>query len=207
MWEDIQEILPHILEPVPAPLLHRIEPGRQAHQWKEYLSNHLFPVDDLDNDSLQDEGNWKNYNQAIGWLDQRKLSTDYLQNGPQIWFWTDGNLLNISWDHEDALFEEVPLWASQAGKFSMPLHSFIDELTSFDQRLIQAMQDRVKAIQKDWPHPNISIDVDALVREHHDRASWMKNAIERARLQLPTQWDLVVNSLERLGQKGFPAPF
>jgi hypothetical protein len=195
LWEDIQEILPDILEPIPQSLLQIVEPGLQSESWYRHLADKTFPDDDEFEASDEVETAFET---AARWLHQRYLHTSYLKYGPRIWFWTDGETLFISWANEDLKHEGFQVWTAITGRLAMPLQSFIDEVLSFDRRLIEAMEKRVESIRQHWPRTDIQIDIDGLVREHEDRATWMAQTLEKARTKTPVQWNEVIHAIELL---------
>jgi Family of unknown function (DUF5984) len=101
---------------------------------------------------------------ATTWLQGRRLDLLHLKGGPRIWFWTDGTKMFIRWDNSDLTLEGHNEWASTKGTYSMPLETFIEEVRSFDRRLIEAMEERVQAIRCSWDRPTIRIDKDSVDR-------------------------------------------
>lgn len=89
LWEDLQERLPHILEPIPHHVLQRIQPGYQAVHWRDAIVDCLIP-DDVDVSASA----VVRLEQATEWLTNRWLDVGYLRAGPRIWFWNDDE-----WSH------------------------------------------------------------------------------------------------------------
>lgn len=168
LWEDIQDILPSVLEPIPEVIRRRCDPGQLLVQDEAWFDQH----DDLDTCSAVNK-----------WLSYRQLDAGYLVHPPQIRFWTDATTLQITWDNRDRQEKGIPIWSTQQGQFTMPLTQFIDEVRSFDERLISAMAKRVKSAKAYWPLPDVEIDFDNLELEHRDRATWMDKAFARAYMQ------------------------
>jgi hypothetical protein len=167
----------------------------QSESWYRHLADKTFPDDDEFEASDEVETAFET---AARWLHQRYLHTSYLKYGPRIWFWTDGETLFISWANEDLKHEGFQVWTAITGRLAMPLQSFIDEVLSFDRRLIEAMEKRVESIRQHWPRTDIQIDIDGLVREHEDRATWMAQTLEKARTKTPVQWNEVIHAIELL---------
>ncbi len=199
LWQDIQEILPHILEPIPEALLQRIEPGEQGYRWRQRLAQTLFADKATVTDSAVDR-----FNLASTWLGQRQLDVWYLKSGPRIWLWTNGGTCFISWFNNDCLMDDIPVWTATSGKVAMPLQSFLDEVRSFDQRLIEQMSERVNSVRLHWDRPEIKIDLDRLVQEQADRSVWLEHALEKSQQGPPTLWGDVIDAIENL-EKDLPA--
>lgn len=189
IWEDIQDILPSILEPIPAAIHQRCDPNQGIWQ--------LFAQELACLESHDDHEAWF---AATNWLSGRQLDTSYLVNAPRISIWTDGTTLHINWDNRDDQEAGIPTWSTQQGMFTMPLARFIDEVRSFDKRLITAMDERVKSAKAHWPLPDVEINLDFLEVEHRNRAMWMDQAFARAQMQ-HTDWDAVSAAIDAIEYK------
>lgn len=188
LWEDLLEILPSVLEPIPEAIRRRCDPDREG--WQLLARDEAWP---------DQHDDWDTLVTATTWLWDRKIDAGYLVHPPRIRFWTDGVTLHITWDNRDCQEEGLPIWSTQQGQFTMPLAHFIDEVRSFDTRLIAAMAERVQAARADWPFPHVAIDLDGLEREHQDRATWLDQAFARARLQ-HTDWDAVIAAMDAIDE-------
>jgi len=198
LWEDLLEILPHILEPIPEGVFRRVEPGWDALRWSDQVSALLFA--DSDEGDAQAES-LDQVERATGWLNLRRLDVGYLQAGPRIWFWSDGESVHLRWDNRDLTIEGIPVWTATRGTITLPLPAFLEEVRSFDERLIQEMHERVQAVRA-GRLPNVQIDVSQLLNEQQHRAGWLDHAFQRALDLPPTPWDKVVAAYDRWGQKG-----
>jgi hypothetical protein len=192
LWEDLQEMLPSILEPIPERVLEQVQPGAQALVWRNQLIDYLIPETDVPDNA------YDLLEHTTSWLDHRWLDVGYLQNGPRIWFWTQEQTVVIHWDNREIRVDDRPVWTAGVGSIALPLDVFIDEVRSFDRRLIYAMQERIAAIQQQWSRPDIALDVPALLREQQDRATWMERTLEQARHRPPTAWQDVLEIIERV---------
>jgi len=192
-WEDLQEMLPEILEPIPKNILQRIEPGNQGLMWRDDVADYLLPDDRDISDSAYD-----NFETITSWLAQRRLDVGYLQNGPRIWFWCDEQTMYIHWDNTDIHFEGTPVWTARKGVFSLPVPQFIEEIRAFDYRLIQAMQDHVNSICQHWSRPEITIDLKSLVSEQEERSLSMERAFAKTKQLSPTPWADVLRMIEQV---------
>jgi len=187
LWEDLMDILPSILEPIPEDILQQCDPGQKGWQYLNREEAWLERYDD-----------WSTWRMGTGWLRSRQLYATYLVLYPGIRFWTDGETLFITWDNHDCLDNGIPIWSTQQGQYALPLARFIDEVRSFDARLIAAMDQRVKSAQMDWPFPNVAIDIDFLEVDHRERATKMDQAFTRSRQQ-KTDWDGVRKAMDIIG--------
>lgn len=192
LWEDILDMLPEILSPVPKQVLELMQPGPESFEWCGQISE-LGSEDEVDAQPLALE----HYFLAVNWIGRRKLDAGCLLAAPRIWLWTDGITMFIRWDNRDQMLEGHPAWASREGTFTLPLDAFMEEVRSFDRRLIQAMQERIQTVAQSWVRPEIQIDVEALLGEQEERATWLSLALERARTQEPEAWDKTVEAIKR----------
>lgn len=186
LWEDLLEIVPSILEPVPESILQHFNPGQDSLQ---YLRN----VDNWSNKN----GDRKTVNLATGWIHDRKLDLGYLTNPSIIHMWTDGTTMFINWDNREFQENDIPIWSSQYGQFSLPILDFIDEILSFDKRLMYAMNERVQSACKDWPLPDVNIDLDYLKIEHRERCKQITKTFTRVKQQ-HTDWDAIISALKKI---------
>jgi len=200
LWEDIQEILPHILEPIPDAVLQKIEPGGQGWLWRQRLAHTLFSDDVATTDSIVDT-----FDMAFTWMDERRLGVGYLRSGPNIWLWTNGDTLFISWFNDDCFIDDIPVWTATSGKVAIPLQAFLDEVRSFDRRLLGEMNERVNSIRLQWNRPEVKIDLKRLTQEQTDRSTWMEQAFEESRQRPPTSWRDVLSAIENL-ERDFVLP-
>ncbi len=197
LWEDLQDNLPGILEPVPAVLLRQIEPGKRADNWSGKILDHFFP------DDVEFEGEvWENFCRATDWLHGRILSTGHLRNAPAIWLWNDGVILFLRWDSRQGDDDQERVWASEKGELQLPMATFVEELRDFDRRLIAAMEQRVLTLEQGKSRAPCAIDLKRLREEQIERAESMDNAFRRAQAKT-TSWDEVIAAIEFFRARGF----
>jgi hypothetical protein len=196
LWEDLLDLLPAALDPIPAPLVALLNPQGDWDVWyKHFLLKWEREGDDCDLE-ISDL-----YADAVGWWHDRRLSTGYLKSVCHIWFWTDGTDIVIDWDNRGLEIEGKPVWAATWGRSRMPLQNFMDELTSFDTRLMEAMASRVAMVMADWPRRDVLVDLDALQREHQERVTWLLEALKEANTHPPTRWDRVLDRLDQIERR------
>jgi hypothetical protein len=101
LWEDLLEILPSALAPVPQTLASLLKaPNLSAwrtrvEHWMEAKENRLYEPA---------------YEHATEWLRKRFLSSGHLVAGPKIWVWNDGTHIHIEWDNRERQIEGMPAW-------------------------------------------------------------------------------------------------
>ena len=81
----------------------------------------------------------------------------------------------------------------------MPVAEFVAEATSFHERLMEAMAERVDAVRFGALRPEVFVNVDWLVKEQEDRATWLQNTLTMRRQN--QNWDEVrtaINTIERM---------
>lgn len=169
LWEDVQEILPAVLNPVPQPLCAKLSASALM-AWYEKI------------------GSWYENNEettfefdvnATEWLRKRRLHTAYLRSAPRIWLWSDEMDVHIEWDNREILEKNELVWEAQLGSWSLPKIDFLQEVRDFHQKLMQAMQSRIENDLPAWDHPDIEIDQTALIQAQVERQGWFDQALEK----------------------------
>lgn len=163
LHEDLLDMLPSILEPVPmdlAPWLQRSK--RDA----------LFAWEpDTDED-------WDTRDLALSWIGLRTLDLGYLSPAADIRFWSDGRSVHIAWDNRGYRIGEKPAWSAGAGHFALPLPMFEAQVRSFHARLMREMTLRVEAVLGGALDPAIAMDLVQLDREHEVRLGALAAALD-----------------------------
>jgi hypothetical protein len=187
LWEDMLDQLPSILEPIPDRVLQRLQPGVDALHWRDSVVDQLVPEHgEASSQTIE------RLDRATEWLQTRWLDVGYLRAGPRIWFWNDGATISLHWDNRACTIDDIAVWTATQGTLTLPVATFIDEVRSFDKRLIASMYERIVLAQDHWPRPEVQIDLPILIKQHHERSAWMARALERAERISPTSWDDVV---------------
>ncbi len=193
LWEDLLEMLPDVLQPVPARLAATLGPERRWMAWARQAEAAVEAAEDeLLNEKARDL-----LEAAAGWWWNRRLYTSYLQVGPNIWFWSDGTNAHVKWENQECVRDGIPVWATLNGSHSVPVIAFLDEIRSFDARLMQQMQDRVTSVQAEWTRPEIAID-PGLADEQLARSRKMQQCMERLAQYEPTAWDEVFRAIAQI---------
>lgn len=189
LWEDIQEMLPHVLEPIPANILDIFSPESDFIAWGRRVEQHL---DDAGVNIIDPA--WD----TIHWIERRKLDAGYLQTAPRIWFWSDGVSASIHWDNRDITIDGIPVWTAVRGTRSMPVGEFIEHVGDFDQRFIKAMEARVNTVLASWTNPNIKVDFVRLVEEQTERSQRLQKSFRKVGSLRPTPWIQVLMMLRKI---------
>lgn len=191
LWEDVLDILPEMLEPIPPRLAHLLEPGGPWAVWEQRATTATEAAPSKSE-------MWCPLDAACGWWWRRHLDSLYLVSGPSIWFWCDGADIHIRWDNRKRILDDLPAWTARIGQCVLPIKAFLDEVRSFDSRFIQAMEQRVMEVQEGWARPEIAINVGALVQEQQVRTQWLNRRLDAASKRQPTDWDAVYQAIARI---------
>ncbi len=189
LHEDLLEIIPDILQPIPKDIFKYIE----NYEKQTKLQTHLQDL----YESLDDESDLLDiYSLASDCLDLRRLSTGHLTNGPNIWFLLCDDIIYIRWNNENSTEKGIPIWSSLEGEITLTKDEFIAEVQLFHQRLMSDMDKRIQTIINSNPIPQITIDIDVLNEEHEKRKNTLKQSFTS-----PTDkvaWNLVNKALDTL---------
>ncbi len=190
LWEDMVELLPIILEPLPSNLIQKMN---VYGSWFDWLEKSHDWIENIEDERLIDL-----YVDTCEWWDNRSLSTGHLTKGPSIAFWNDSQMIHIEWDNRGQEWHGVPVWTAQMGKFSLPTAHFIEELKSFDMRFMHAMRQRVHAVKASWPYPNVSINIEKLENEQLDRATWFQKNLNIVARRQPPDWEQILRAIAEI---------
>ena len=193
LWEDILEMLPSILEPVPREIQYFFVSG-----WESYvdLQNILLDWQDSEITNGVSEADALTFGEsATCWLDDRRLDNLYLTNSARIWIWSDEQDVIFSWDNREIKVENIPVWTAVQGNYRINKKDFISEVRKFDNSLISQMNKRVEMICRTWNKPEIKVDFDYLKSAQKNRATWFEAALKSVR---KTDWDKVISAIKTI---------
>lgn len=194
-WEDLLDILPNILEPVPTNILQKTDFGASFAEWHNKILNHLLLQDNHDLSPKSQEI----LDNTTEWMARRFLNTRHLKYGPHITFSNDGQNIFIHWNNLGLTIDNIPIWTAQYGTFSLPINQFVESVQTFDKNLRNEMQARINEIQKNWEQSEIHIDIARLIQEQEERSTWLEQALERANTIKIYDWDEIQEMLEKIG--------
>ncbi|WP_328397791.1 DUF5984 family protein [Streptomyces sp. NBC_00390] len=185
LWEDVIEMLPEVLEPVPEDLV-----GFVAADLGDWPSRENTPEAE-----------------AAGlWHSDRSMYMGPLRNAPHIRWWRtiiDGDdAVTVSWQHRSD--SEIEFAGPPEGTATVPTRSFVAAVAEFDRALLAAMDERITALEAAGPPPGVGLDLRHLRREQQERAGRLQQA--RAR-ECDTDWDVIrAGARELLAAGAGPAP-
>jgi hypothetical protein len=195
LWEDILEMLPSILEPVPKEIQYFFVSGD-----KDYVDLQSNLLDWQDSEIMKgvEETVTLDFGElAVCWLDDRRLNNQYLTNSAKIWIWSDEKDVIFSWDNREIEVENIPVWSSRQGNYTIDKKDFVNEVRKFNNNLISQMEDRVESICRNWNKPEIKIDFENLKNEQKTRANWLMLALNERR---KTNWNEVISAIKIINQ-------
>ena len=193
-WEDLLQCLPDVLDSLPNDLADRVQ---DKEKWQNLLDKAQVWMEADDDD--QSWAAWDLYNLAFGWWLGRKWDAGYLRRPPKIWLWTQVETFHLKWDNRNVIDEGIPVWSATFGEITMPVTKFVAEVTLFHERLMVAMAERVDAVLSGALRPEIAVNLDWLVKEQEDRATWLHNTLTMRRQN--QDWNEVrtaISTIERM---------
>lgn len=150
LWEDLMELLPAALEPVPDDLKDLLT-GEPAEGW-------LSLCDDTNGDALD----------AALWSDSRTLDLGYLTEAPRVRIWRtvggDGDLTTVAWQSPGSFV------GPEVGELTVTTQEFVAAVSSLHRELMDAMQRRIAALPTDLSN-------ERLWDDHRNRAKRLGHAM------------------------------
>ncbi len=198
LLSDILDILPVVLEPIPAQLAERLSSLADWNDWlKDSDTWNASRYSDIAEDDTDDydEEEVGVYRSAGDWWYQRRLDTSYLVAGPCIWLWNDGAAIHLGWDNRDRFLHGVPAWEAQIGERSFAITDFLTEIAAFHQALTQAMAERVERATYYWSDPRFAQDLVDLQKSQQQQSSRLEDALRTASARTPNDWQHVLASI------------
>ncbi|GLX07134.1 DUF5984 family protein [Microbispora sp. NBRC 16548] len=158
LWEDVIEMTPAVLEPVPADLFDFVagDPGA----W--------VPV------------NGDAASTAAVWYDEHTVDLGYIRRPPRIRAWRtvsdDLDVVTVTWRHDDD--GDIRFTAPPSGQVVISSDSFLAAVRRFDHELMTAMGRRIRALERTGPPSGIQLDLERLRAEHADRMTWLARGLQ-----------------------------
>jgi uncharacterized protein DUF5984 len=191
LYEDIVDLAPYVLEPIPSDLAPLIADGAQRRtlgRISAWCDAHSELVDDR---------YWSVVDHGSTWIGKRQLDTAYLTPSADILMWSDESLVHIEWDNQNKFFGCTGAWTARFGKYSLSRQDFIAECHSFHERLMHAMSERIKHVAAGALLRAIQVDIEGLVREHEQRRHL--SPFNFGALPSPTDWAAVREVMKMIG--------
>ena len=192
LYEDVLEILPDVLQPIPPEMQDLISDCVLDRTWWTHPRGVPTPSEDFVPDRL--------FCCATEWWGARQLHSWHLTAAPLIAFWLCDDIMHICWENSTCQIDGIPAWAARRGMVRLPRDAFMCEVESFHRRLMSSMRERVETIAKNNPIPHIKIDVPRLVQEQADREQSLACALKRR--PRTVDWDEVAAAIRKLRQLG-----
>jgi hypothetical protein len=190
LYEDLVEMLPVILEPIPESVVPYIH-GESAEVWR----NAYHAWRDRNDNVLDTDHYWEIADAAVAWSEKRHLDSSYLSPSASIAIWSDQKCVHIAWDNRDRYSDGKPAWTAMLGSYQMPIDEFIEEIKSFHVRLMDQMAARVDQVLAGHFPPAIEIDLPGLVTEHEQRT----RSLDEALSVVPgTDWQRVETAIREI---------
>lgn len=195
LWEDLLEMIPYVLEPVPEEFIRYLD---QDYVGFEAGWERVREYQDAQGTVDTPMGLFDDITHAATlWQHGRFLDNWYLNPSARIWMWSEGDIVKIAWDNRDIEIDGQPAWSAQRGAYSLSREAFLDAVKSFDRALIQQMAERVDQVCGHWNRPEIHVDFDWLRQEQEDRATRLQNRLDY-RDQFATDWDTVAAAIKTI---------
>lgn len=187
LWEDVLDVLPDALDPVPPRLARTLGPDGPWTRWERAASRAA------DRAPAKWEA-WELLEVAARWWWARRLDAAYLQAGPQIWFWSDGIDVHLQWDNRERFLDGRPAWEAILGQSAVPAADFVAEVRAFDTHFIARMRDRITLAQTNWTRPDVALE-PSLDQEQLARSRRFSQRLETITQREPTRWDAVFRAI------------
>jgi len=182
LHEDLLEMLPDVLDPLPRNVSEILREGsvgstiyalREGLRWKD---------DGVEGPEV-----------ALEVLARRELDTGYLSPSAGIWTWSDDEHVFVEWDNRGRQKNGEQVWTATRGRAEFPRGDYLDEVRGFHHRLMLAMDRRADAVERNWSRSDVQLDIAELRSECRDRAM----AFEAALRQRPRDrdWSAVATEL------------
>ncbi|GHO61505.1 hypothetical protein KSC_003970 [Ktedonobacter sp. SOSP1-52] len=152
-WQDLLDILPRILEPLPPRLAQLLATEEQVNQWQERIRQWetLFEPSEEEEETEEEEQSgreiWDTYLQASSWWYDRQLDTHPLIAGPRLWFWNNDQHIHACWDNREQDIDTIPAWTAQKGQIHLTRAQFLDEVQAFHGLLFAEMASRIQEMK------------------------------------------------------------
>lgn len=188
LWEDIIDILPRIMEPIPEDLWRRVATIDRADEWLRMANRRLDAIEQLDI--------WDDSSRIVAWYDERRLYPVPVQDAPGIWFLRVGDTITVRWETHHAMLDGVPVWSASDGEHDVTVSQLLGAVRSFDERLMTQMDERVNHAIASWSRPDVRLASAGLLLEQESRRAALPAALSRK--PAPTDWDHIRKILDAL---------
>lgn len=194
LYEDVIELAPYALEPVPEEL-HRYIGLNESKPWNHYWKKWCEAINP--NDESEETINL--LDNAGSWIGCRTLDSNYLTPSTNVVFWSDQEFVHIEWDNREKFFEGGLAWTAGVGRWQLPRMKFMDEVRSFHSRLMEQMAVRVSQVASGSLPARIRVDLESLYREQQYRSQSVERNLDLP--NPPTDWLAVIEAIRVLEER------
>lgn len=172
LYEDLMDNLADILQEIPPEL----EALTKRHSSIGVSEDEIWKIhESSESDEILDACML-----ATEWLRiHRRIDTMHLIQGQEINIWRTKDCIHVRWNSNLANIEGTQIWAATQGEHTLSINDFMNEVKGFHDRLMSAMEDRIKDIKKNNPIPHVQINIAALEMEHEERKKTLQLALDR----------------------------
>lgn len=110
LYEDLIDMLPYILDPVPDSLIQYLS-GNTANDWRATFDAWC----DRSSDGLDADRFDQLIDAATTWSGARQLDSCYLSPSANIAIWSDAKSVHFAWDNRDRFIDGKPAWSALQG--------------------------------------------------------------------------------------------
>ena len=142
-WMGLEEMLPAILDPLPAELARAMASG-EWEKWWSAVQVWWGNIPDIERESESRVDAWY---QAIGWWASRHLDMGYLRAPPVFRFWRFGDTVTLTWDTREKRVDGALCWIETQGQITLSVEEFLAEVDDFRARLEIAMRERLREVR------------------------------------------------------------
>ncbi|WP_222432773.1 DUF5984 family protein [Caenimonas sedimenti] len=190
LYEDLTDMLPSILEPVPTSLVQYIS-GETAISWQRTFEQWREEY----GDRTSEDRFWEVVSAATEWQSKRHLDSLYLSPSANIAIWSDVESVHLEWDNREKQIDGQPAWTALKGAYKLPRSDFAREVESFHTRLMDQMEERVHRVSAGALSAEIDVDLAALAREHEQRRQSLRVASD---VRPETDWLKVERTIHEI---------
>ncbi|HEY8100086.1 MAG TPA: DUF5984 family protein [Burkholderiaceae bacterium] len=190
LYEDLLEMLPYVLEPIPPSLVQYIS-GDTAVEWQNTYELWF----DQNEDPLESDQFWSVIEATGVWSAKRRLDTLYLSPSANIVIWSNTENVYFEWDNRKKVIDDKSAWTAIQGKYKLSRAEFNKEVQSFHSRLMDQMTQRVEQVLSGALSKEINIDLDGLKKEHEQRCRSLDKALS---FHPQTNWQAVEQAINDL---------
>ncbi len=190
LHSDLMEMLPSILEPVPAslaPYLFGEESAACWDAWTAWCDRHGAEIGHEHAQALEEA--------LLALASGRQHIADYLAPPTRFVSWSDQEDVHFAWDNRHAMLHGEPVWTAVYGEYQMPRRDFIEEMQAFHTSLMEQMAARVEQVLSGALPPKVRADIDMLQREHAQRYDALHDGLNR---EAQTNWQKVESAIDEI---------